>query len=375
MNNSTRPEYFRLSDFTVGYDGLPLISDISLSIERGKILTLIGPNGSGKSTILKTITKHLSKLSGVVYIDGRDTMALSNKEMARTVSVVLTDRIHPELMTCEDVVATGRYPYTNCMGRLTPLDAKVVAEALEKVKASDLRYKSFCTLSDGQRQRIMLARAICQQADVIVLDEPTSFLDIRHRIELLEILRHMAVCDKVTIIMSLHEIDIAAKVSDYILCVKGEHIYGFGAPEEVFTQDIVQDLYDIPKGSYDVLLNDVELSKVSGDPAFFVIAGAGRGIPFYRALRRKELAFSTGILHENDVDYQVASSLATHISSQRPFEAITRDTYEEAKDEMLKIGRVIDASPPIGEFNVANRYLLDEAVERGLTILHSVSDV
>lgn len=134
-------------------------------------------------------------------------------------SVVLTEKIKTEMMTCRDVVAMGRYPYTNYFGKLTNEDEEIVTESLRKVSATDIENKDFSQISDGQRQRIMLARAICQKPEIIVLDEPTSFLDIRHKIELLDILQEMAVRDKVAVIVSLHEIELAAKVADYVMCI------------------------------------------------------------------------------------------------------------------------------------------------------------
>ena len=130
--------YFKTEDLAVGYDGQVLIHDISIQIEKGTILTLIGPNGAGKSTILKSITRHLTKLGGMVYIGGREVYAWSAREMARQVAVVLTDRIRPELMTCGEVVAMGRYPYTNALGKLTETDKRIVRQALERVHALEL---------------------------------------------------------------------------------------------------------------------------------------------------------------------------------------------------------------------------------------------
>lgn len=130
--------YFKTEDLAVGYDGQVLIHDISIQIEKGTILTLIGPNGAWKSTILKSITRHLTKLGGMVYIGGREVYAWSAREMARQVAVVLTDRIRPELMTCGEVVAMGRYPYTNALGKLTETDKRIVRQALERVHALEL---------------------------------------------------------------------------------------------------------------------------------------------------------------------------------------------------------------------------------------------
>ena len=190
--------YFETQKLSVGYHRRPLIEDIDIGIWQGGILCLIGPNGSGKSTILRSITRHLTKLGGVVAIGGRDLDGMSDKELARHVSVVLTDRIEPELMTCWEVVAAGRYPYTNHFGKLSREDQRIVEDSMARVNALELREQRFTELSDGQKQRVLLARALCQQPEVIVLDEPTSYLDIRHKIELLDILREMTASPTLT---------------------------------------------------------------------------------------------------------------------------------------------------------------------------------
>lgn len=241
---------FETKNLAVGYQGKVLIRDISLEICPGEIITLIGPNGSGKSTILKTITKHLASIKGAVYIGQDELGKMSYQELAKKVAVVLTDRIKPELMTCREVVAAGRYPYTGKMGILTAQDQKKIDEAMEKVHALDLTEKSFDAISDGQKQRIMLARAICQEPQIIVLDEPTSFLDIRHKIELLNILKDMARNQGTTVIMSLHEIELAYKMSDKIICVKGDHIAHFGTVEEVFSKGLIKELFDLDEETF-----------------------------------------------------------------------------------------------------------------------------
>ena len=187
--------FFYTDQLTVGYDGKPLIREINIQLNKGEILTLIGPNGAGKSTILKSITRQLQTISGTVFLEQEMMSKMSNKEVSKKLSVVLTERMSPELMTCEDVVATGRYPYTGTLGILSENDKEKVKEAMETVHAWELRNRDFTAISDGQRQRILLARAICQEPEIIVLDEPTSFLDIRHKLELLTILKKM-VLDK-----------------------------------------------------------------------------------------------------------------------------------------------------------------------------------
>ena len=233
-------------NLTVGYDGKPLIRDIRLSLEKGQILTLIGPNGAGKSTILKSLIRQLKLVGGAVWLDNTSMERMTDKEISRKMAVVMTERIHPELMTCEDVVATGRYPYTGTLGILGAEDHEKVKSAMQLVHAWELRDRDFSAISDGQRQRILLARAICQEPEVIVLDEPTSFLDIRHKLELLAILKQMVHEKHVAVLMSLHELDLAQKVSDLVICVHGDRIERMGVPEEIWPIAAVKCLEAMP---------------------------------------------------------------------------------------------------------------------------------
>ena len=206
--------YFQAKQLCVGYQNQPLIQNIEIELKKGEILTLIGPNGAGKSTILKSIARQLELLGGSVLLEDKNLQSLSGRELAKKMAVVFTKRPHTELMTCEDVVATGRYPYTGRFGVLSAKDHEAVQEAMEAVHVLEFKDRDFARISDGQRQRILLARAICQEPEIIVLDEPTSFLDIRHKLELLSILRSMAKEKGITVIMSLHEIDLAQKLAD-----------------------------------------------------------------------------------------------------------------------------------------------------------------
>ena len=177
--------YLETKNLSVGYHGKPLIEDVPLCVQRGKIVTLIGPNGSGKSTILKTVIGQLPELSGTVYLDGETMRSRSRNDVARRMAILMTARVEPELMTCRDVVSSGRYPYTGRLGVLRDEDKKIVEQSLSQVDALAFADAPFSTVSDGQRQRILLARALCQQPELIVLDEPTSYLDIRYKLELL----------------------------------------------------------------------------------------------------------------------------------------------------------------------------------------------
>ncbi|MDO4299031.1 MAG: ABC transporter ATP-binding protein [Lachnospiraceae bacterium] len=353
--------YIYTDNMTVGYDGKPLIEGIQIRLKRGEILTLIGPNGAGKSTILKSITRQLRLVGGAVYLDQREMRGMTDKELSQKMSLVMTERIHPELMTCEDIVATGRYPYTGTLGILSERDWEKVHEAMELVHALDLKDRDFTAISDGQRQRILLARAICQEPEVIILDEPTSFLDIRHKLELLDILKQMVFQNQLAVIMSLHELDLAQKISDIVVCVHGNRIEKYGSPDEIFTSEYIHDLYGITSGTYHAAFGSLELERPTGEPEVFVIAGNGTGIPVYRRLQRQGIPFATGVLHKNDLDYEVAKVLAQEVIVEEPFEEISEEHMEQARGIMSRCGRVICCLKTFGIMNRRNELLVQEA--------------
>ena len=352
-------DYIWTENMTVGYGKTPLIRQIGIHVRAGEIVTLIGPNGAGKSTILRSVIRQLGLLEGTVYLDGMPMKGMGEREIAKRMSILMTERIHPELMNCEDVVGTGRYPYTGRMGILTAEDRGKVREAMELVHAWDLASRDFSQISDGQKQRILLARAICQDPSVIVLDEPTSFLDIRHKLELLTILKDLVRRKKVAVLMSLHELDLAQKLSDYIVCVKGEYIERCGTPEEIFTSSYITGLYGITKGSYYAEFGCLEMEPVKGKPQVFVIGGNGSGIPVYRRLQRMGIPFAAGILHENDVDYPIARALASQVISEMPFEPIREETYDRAAEVLASCGQVICCLKEFGTLNDKNRKLAE----------------
>ena len=250
--------YLQTEDLTVGYDGKALIKNVCLEVQKGKIVTLIGPNGSGKSTILKTIVGQLSKISGTVLVENAAMDRLSRRDIARKMAIVMTERIHPELMTCRDVVATGRYPYTGALGLLGDQDKRIVQASLDRVNAGEIADRPFSAISDGQRQRILLARALCQEPEIIVLDEPTSYLDIRYKLELLTILKELVRDQKIAVLVSLHELELAERVSDTVVCVAGDRIDRMGPPQEIFTPDYIARLYHMEKGKYDPCFDTLE---------------------------------------------------------------------------------------------------------------------
>ena len=234
----------------MGYDKTPLAQEIGLKLAPGQILTLIGPNGAGKSTLLKTLAGQLAPLGGAVLLDGQDLARYTGTARAQKMALMLPHTRPTELTTCFEFAAAGRIPYTGRLGILSPADRQIVAEALERVGAGALADRDFNCISDGQRQRILLARALCQQPQLILLDEPTSFLDIKGKIELLSILQKLAHEEGLGVIVSLHELDMAQKISDAVVCVAPRAVSGVMTPDAAFAPENIRQLYDLTEEQY-----------------------------------------------------------------------------------------------------------------------------
>ncbi len=248
-------------DLAIGYGKTPLAENIALGAKSGQILTLIGPNGAGKSTLLKTLAGQLSPLGGTVLLDGQDLTAYTGPDRARKLALMLPHTRRTELTTCFEFAAAGRIPYTGRLGILSPADRQAVQHALEVAGAAHLADRDLNCISDGQRQRVLLARAICQQPQVLLLDEPTSFLDIKGKIELLTILQKLAHEDGLAVIVSLHELDMAQKVSDAVVCVFPDHVSGVLTADEAFAPENIRALYRLSEEQYTALFGAAKPDK------------------------------------------------------------------------------------------------------------------
>ena len=355
-----------VSNLAIQFGKRVLYNDVNMKFTNGNIYGVIGANGAGKSTILKSLIGQLKLVKGAVWLDGTSMGTMKEKEIALRMSVMMTGRVKTERMTCEEVVSMGRYPYTGKMGILTEKDWQIVRESLELVQGLELAEKDFEAVSDGQRQRVLLARAICQEPQVIVLDEPTAFLDIRHKLELLYLLKNMVREKKVAVLMSLHELDLAQKISDHIICVKGDNSIGrFGTPEEIFSGDYIKELFQIEKGTYLTDYGSVELEAVKGEPKVFVIGGNGTGIPVYRQLQKEGIPFAAGILWENDREYPVAEALASVVIREKAFESVSDATFETAVKVLKNCEKVICCMENFGTYQEPCRQLWKIAKDLG----------
>lgn len=223
----------RLENISLGYGARRLLEGITTRFEAGTLTALIGRNGAGKSTLLRALAGLEPLQAGAITIEGTPIAELDGAEAARRVAFVATDKVRIANLPCEDLVALGRAPYTNWIGRLQAVDREIVADALAKVGMSDFARKTMDRMSDGECQRVMIARALAQQTPVILLDEPTAFLDMPNRYELCRLLQRLAHDEQKAIIFSTHELDIASKMCDTIALIDTPHLLHQSAAEMV----------------------------------------------------------------------------------------------------------------------------------------------
>lgn len=212
-----------LSHLSVGYKvGHAVVSDINLTLQSGKLASLIGANGVGKSTLLKTLTGFLPKLEGSLLLDGKDISEFSQRALARQISIVLTQKPEVQNLTVEEIVGLGRSPYTGFFGKLHANDQQIVDESITAVGIEKLKNRMIQTLSDGERQKVMIAKALAQQTPVIFLDEPTAFLDFSSKVETFQLLQRMAHEMGKLVLLSSHDLELAVRFSDTLLQVNGD---------------------------------------------------------------------------------------------------------------------------------------------------------
>nr|WP_297708452.1 ABC transporter ATP-binding protein [uncultured Butyrivibrio sp.] len=250
----------RLENVRAGYGSKIVINNASIDIRKNEIISLIGPNGGGKSTLLKSISGQLHLLGGDVYIGEDSIKTISLKELARKMSIVTTERVNPEQMSAFDIVLSGRLPFTDGFGSFDKADKEAAKRAINLMKIQEIADRQFEALSDGQKQRTLIARAICQNPEFLIMDEPTSYLDIRYRLELMQVLKELAE-NGVTIIMSLHELELALQISDRVLMIKNDGNVEIANPDEVIESGVVQELYGLTDDMYKRVLEQLRLCR------------------------------------------------------------------------------------------------------------------
>ncbi|HBF4254521.1 ABC transporter ATP-binding protein [Clostridioides difficile] len=352
----------KTNNLSVGYNNKVVISNINVEVKNGEILCLLGSNGAGKTTLLRSLSKLISPIKGEIYLNGVNINCISRKALSKKMALVLTNRLLGDLMTVQDIVNIGRYPYTGFFGNLSKKDLIMVDEALESVDALHLKKRYFDELSDGEKQKVLVARALVQEPEIIILDEPTTHLDIKHRLELINILKKLSKEKSISVILSLHEIDIALKSCDKVALIKNNKVIAYGQPEDVVDEDIINSLYELDDKNFNSLLGSVEISNKSKNEVF-IIGGGGKATPIYRAFTKKGIGLYSGIIHENDIDYEIGRTMGINMFTESPFEPISDESFNLAIRNLNDSKIIIDTGFSVGETNKRNIDIIKEALK------------
>src|SRR5512140_2531775 len=236
----------KIQNLSVGYSSSLVLKNISLEIKKGETLALLGPNGSGKSTLLRTLSGILPKRHGSISVAGQMLEARTLAERARWISVVPQNASLPTAFTAWETVLLGRTPYINFLGRVSNQDEDIARSALEKVDALALAGRRMGELSGGEQQRILLARALTQSAPILLLDEPTTYLDLQHQMSLLNLIHKLALSEGLTVVIALHDLNLAARYADRIALLVDGQLKALGTAKQVLRADLIAEAYRWP---------------------------------------------------------------------------------------------------------------------------------
>ncbi|SHH77700.1 ABC transporter ATP-binding protein [Sporanaerobacter acetigenes] len=243
-------EVVKISNLQLGYEKKTVVRNFTTNIEKGEIVSIIGPNGSGKSTILKSLVKLLKIQEGMVHIGKNSITNMSNKEVSQNLSILLQHNTSPSDISVRDLIYYGRLPHKKWYQSKDIDDEQIIDWAIENANLKELQYKKINCLSGGERQRVWLAVALAQEPKVLLLDEPTTYLDISYQLELLELVKKLNQNLNMTVIMVLHDLNQAAKYSDRIIVLKKGQIVGNGSPREIFTKELLREVYNVEAKIY-----------------------------------------------------------------------------------------------------------------------------
>ena len=346
------------------YDRKNVLNDISFTLEVGDFVGILGPNGCGKTTLLKNINRWLKPDQGTVYIDGSNIFQLSVKDLAKRVATVPQDTSLDVSFRVEQVVSMGRNPHLGSFERERRRDICVVEDAMKTMDVLHLRDKLINQLSGGERQRVLIARALAQEPTLLLLDEPTSHLDINYQWELLELLKNLCTKKSLTILVVLHDINLASMFCNKVILLKEHRIFKTGTLNEVITEQNIKEVFNMnvrveyPEGRKQpvIIFLNPATEDFHGRPfeRLHVICGGGEGEKLLYYLSQRGYKVTTGVLNKGDTDWKIARLLGFTIVEEAPFSPISEEKITENIHQINQSDAVILANIPFGSGNLVN---------------------
>jgi iron complex transport system ATP-binding protein len=368
-----------LRGVTAGYAGRPVLSEVSLSARPGEVTGLIGPNGSGKTTLVRVVARGLAPQAGTVRLHGLDPYAVPARQAARLVAVVPQEVVPVFSYTALELVLMGRSPYQSLWGRSGADDWAQARWAMRAASVHHLADRPYEELSAGERQRVILAQALAQDAPVLLLDEPTTHLDVRHVVETLTVVLGLARNQGRTVVAVLHDLNLASAYCDRIYAMESGRVVASGDPAAVLTPVLLREVFGVeaevsasgPSGRPSVLVGPSVVTAGRGEAGrAHVIGGAGRGAAVVRTLTELGFEVSVGVLHVGDTDEALAERLNLLRVVVPPFSAIDDRSARDCGEMIEAASLLVVCDAPFGPGNVENLRLAAHAVGQGVpTIL------
>lgn len=367
-------EYLAAKELSFYYGSLPAVRRVSFEVERGDFVGVLGPNGSGKSTLLSLLAGLLEPAQGKVYLEGKDLLKLSRKARARKIGMVFQSFPEELDLPCQEVVMMGRFPHWRRWQKETPKDYQAVRRAMQQTTTLHLAEQPFTQLSGGEKQRVMIARALAQEPELLLLDEPTSHLDILYQLEIMAILTQLRE-QSITILCVLHDPNLAAQFCNKALFMKEGKIFAFGKIEEVMQSSILGELFGVEllEETHPYTLRPffmpLSINTLQKHPLkVHLICGGGSGKPLLRLLLQKGVEVSLGVINRLDADEEAARKLGLEMVVEKPFSSIQKENLEKAEQMAMQKDYVLIAPTFWGEGNIANLRMALSLQEKGKKI-------
>jgi len=353
-----------IDDIKFGYNDKEILKKIGFISHHGEMLALLGPNGSGKTTLLKLLSKILSPQSGVISIDDIDIDNISQKELAKEMAVIPQSFDTSFSFTAYEIVMMGRTPYIKRFSAEKEIDFEIVENAMKRTDTWHLRDSMFFNLSGGEKQRVIIARALAQEPHILLLDEPTSNLDINHQLEILSTVSSLVKEENMLVIAAFHDLNMAAKYFDRIVLLHKGMIYAQGAPEEVLTEENIREVYGVDTivkrnpvtdSLYVLPLSRLKKCTNGQRPRIHIICGGGSGSPILNRIDMSRYNVSVGVLNLYDSDQETAEYLKLKcMVLEAPFSPISYENHLENIKLIKKAKVVVLSDFSIGSGNLKN---------------------